>query len=142
MLRQLRYSEWLTAQDVLYNFDKEIPALANNRSKGIQNDTPPVETWHLILPTIRLAEKLRGKFGSVRVNSAYRSEAYNKAVGGAKASQHYKNTANDLRAAKGTPKEWAAYLRELREAGEFKGGIGIYNTFIHVDTRGTNVDWE
>ena len=36
------------------------------------------------------------------------------------------------------PVWWAKRLKELRDAGLFEGGIGVYPTFVHVDTRGEN----
>jgi lysozyme len=39
------------------------------------------------------------------------------------------------------PTEWANALRQMRSAGRFKGGIGTYPGFVHVDTRGSNADW-
>lgn len=136
-----RYREWLEAQGIRFGFAGEIADKANNSRLGVSNDIPPVELWDAILPTVRLLEKVREKFGPTTVNSAYRTTAYNIAVGGVGESQHTKNYALDFACANSTPVQWAAYLRELRAAGEFRGGIGTYKTFVHVDTRGTNADW-
>lgn len=140
-LRQARYREWLHAQGVRFGFADEVPALANNRRLAVSNDTPPVERWHAMLPTLRVLERVRERFGPTTVNSAYRSLAYNTAVGGVGDSRHSQNDAIDFRCANGTPTEWAAFLRGLRSEGVFRGGIGTYRTFVHVDTRGHNADW-
>jgi uncharacterized protein YcbK (DUF882 family) len=140
-LRRERYREWLTAQGMRFGFDAEIAGKATAVTNGVTNDTPPVELWHRILPTVKLAEALREAFGATTVNSAYRSPTYNTAVGGETASRHMENDALDLRCASGTPAQWAAALRERRRKGEFRGGIGTYATFVHVDTRGVNRDW-
>jgi hypothetical protein len=29
----------------------------------------------------------------------------------------------------------------MRREGIFKGGLGKYKTFVHVDVRGKNADW-
>jgi uncharacterized protein YcbK (DUF882 family) len=140
-LRRLRYAEWLAARGLRFGFDAEIAALANRFTKGVKNDTPPVELWHEILPTVKVVESVREHFGATTVNSAYRSPMYNAAVGGETKSLHMRNNAVDFVCATGTPEQWAAYLREQRRAGAFRGGIGTYKTFVHVDTRGTNADW-
>jgi len=35
----------------------------------------------------------------------------------------------------------AAVARGLRSRGHFRGGVGRYSSFTHIDTRGRNVDW-
>ena len=32
-------------------------------------------------------------------------------------------------------------MEKIRSDGVFRGGIGTYNTFVHVDTRGENANW-
>jgi hypothetical protein len=140
-LRRDRYREWLAAQGLRFGFDAEIAGKATAVTGGVTNDTPPLELWHRILPTVKLAELLREEFGATTVNSAYRSAPYNGAVGGEDASLHLQNNALDLTCATGTPAQWAASLRERRRNGDFKGGIGTYASFVHVDTRGVNRDW-
>ncbi len=39
------------------------------------------------------------------------------------------------------PAQWGNVVRQLRQSGLFKGGIGVYPSFVHVDTRGVNRDW-
>jgi hypothetical protein len=117
--RQARYREWLGDHvEALYGFSDEISRLANNSLLGVRNDTPPVELWHRIVPTIRLVEVMRGQFGPTTVNSAYRSRAYNTAVTKKplSKSQHLQNTAIDFRCRDGKPAEWAERLRAMRDA--------------------------
>ena len=140
-LKRDRYREWLTAQRLLFGFETEIASRADAVTNGVTNDAPPVQMWHRILPTVHLVEKLRERFGATTINSAYRSPAYNAAVGGKVASRHMSNDALDVRCATGTPEQWAEFLRGVRRGGVFAGGIGTYPTFVHVDTRGTNTDW-
>lgn len=78
----------------------------------------------------------------VFVVSGYRTDAYNKAVGGAKLSQHKKAKAGDITAKGFTPKEIGARIEKLIKAGKMKqGGLGIYKGFVHYDTRGRRARW-
>ena len=141
-LRKLRYREWRESHvKAQFGFAGEISALAGKVSKGVGNSTPPVELWANIVPTIRLVEMVRGQFGPTTINSAYRSPEYNKAIGGETNSLHMQNRALDFKCATGTPAQWAEFLHAKRREGVFRGGIGVYKTFVHVDTRGTNADW-
>jgi uncharacterized protein YcbK (DUF882 family) len=140
-IRAQRYLEWLHAQNLRFGFALELSSLADRVSKGVRNDTPPVERWHRILPTIRLVESVREAFGPTILNSAYRSMTYNIAVGGVGDSRHSQNDALDISVVGVLPQQVADFLKEQRAKGAFSGGIGVYRTFVHVDTRGTNADW-
>ena len=84
-------------------------------------------------------EKIRTHFGKpVVINSGYRTESYNKKVGGAAYSQHKYGTAADICISGVTPKQIAAYAETLLPG---TGGIGIYGTFCHVDVRATKSRW-
>jgi uncharacterized protein YcbK (DUF882 family) len=89
-------------------------------------------------------EKFRQEIGKpVVLTSVYRSPRYNASVGGARRSQHKEFCAIDFKVVgAGGPSDWARVLRRLRDNGVFRGGVGLYNTFVHVDTRGYNVNWE
>ena len=83
--------------------------------------------------TVKIIQSVRDYFGKpVTINSAYRTPQYNKKVGGASNSQHVKGTACDIAVKDVPPKAVAAYL----EAFFPKTGIGLYGSFVHVDTRG------
>jgi len=104
------------------------------------NTEPPKELWNNMWKTIEVADKARHKLGKpLKIASAYRSPKYNKAVGGAPKSHHVRFNALDLRTS--SPVTLHKILKEMRARGEFKGGIGLYKTFVHLDTRGTNADW-
>lgn len=104
------------------------------------NTEPPEKLWENMLPTVKIADAAREKLGKpLKIVSAYRSPAYNKAIGGEKKSYHMKFNALDLRTS--TPKALHKILSQMRSNGQFKGGLGLYKTFVHVDTRGYNADW-
>jgi len=77
----------------------------------------------------------------VRITSSYRSPEYNRAVGGAPLSQHKRFNAADLQCDGVTPHEVFKILEAWRWQGKFKGGLGQYPTFVHIDTRGSNATW-
>lgn len=115
----------------------------NSSAYGLNTD-PPEETWDGITSTAQILDSLREKLNRpIIMTSVYRSPAYNKAIGGEKNSLHTRFNAIDFSVLGSPvgPSEWAKPLREMRSANSFKGGIGIYSTFVHLDTRGTNADW-
>ncbi len=77
-------------------------------------------------------EQLRYNLGdkSIVVNSGYRSPSHNKKVGGASNSQHIHGKAADI-VVRGV-KPSTVY----NAADKLFNGVGRYNTFTHVDTRG------
>ena len=79
----------------------------------------------------------------VRINSAYRSEAHNKAVGGSKTSQHLLGKAADIKVKGIDTKDVYLIIESLIKDGKItEGGLGLYNTFVHYDTRGTEARWD
>jgi len=74
--------------------------------------------------------------------SGYRTESHNEKVGGAKNSQHLYAKAADINAKGYTPKELCEAIETLIGLGRMKqGGLGLYNTFVHYDIRGTKARW-
>ncbi len=112
-----------------------------HRGYGLNTDPPP-ERWPNVIPAITMADRMREHFGRpVVILSAYRSAAYNAAIGGASRSQHLKFTALDLSCPGITPQACFDWLCIQRERDVFRGGLGLYRSFIHVDGRGTNATW-
>jgi hypothetical protein len=107
------------------------------------NQVPPRNLWNNISLTVQVLDELRQVVGAaIAISSAYRSPAYNQAIAGAGASQHMSFNALDFSVrSSSSPADWAAVLKQMRANGRFKGGIGVYSTFVHLDTRGTNADW-
>lgn len=76
-------------------------------------------------------QKIRDHFAvPVRINSAYRTSAYNARVKGAKASYHLQGRAFDIVVKGYTPREVARYAQTLGIQG-----IIQYNGFVHIDSR-------
>jgi len=78
----------------------------------------------------------------IRVISGYRTPKYNRKIGGARKSQHMKAKAADLRVRGVTAVELREIILNLIKEGKIKrGGVGLYRTFVHYDTRGWNARW-
>lgn len=109
----------------------------------VANCLPPRELWPNIAATLRVADEIRHQLG-VRLDSiasAYRCPAYNAACpGAARASCHMQNLALDL-VYECAPEQVVKIAEALRAKSFFKGGIGRYAGFTHIDARGTNADW-
>lgn len=88
-----------------------------------------------------LLEPARLAHGPIIVTSGYRSAGYNRQVGGAPASRHVPSSepgvvAADVYALQATPRElWSTFDR----LGA--GGLGLYRTHVHVDTRSGRARW-
>ncbi len=138
---EAEYLSFLAGLGLRYISPREIVRPHKNYRKGVRNNIPPKSLWENIGPTLVLADTLRNELGvKVTLLSVYRSRAYNNVVGGASRSQHMLNKAVDLKF--DCPSEEAFALAErLRSEGVFKGGIGWYPGFIHVDTRGHDATW-
>lgn len=79
----------------------------------------------------------------IKINSGYRSPSHNKAVGGVKNSQHVIGMAGDLVVSNMSTVNLAITIEYLIKEGKIsEGGIGIYNTFVHYDIRGTRARWD
>jgi hypothetical protein len=103
------------------------------------NSDPPRGFWPSLLAVVKIADEARHRLGKpLRINSGFRSAAYNRAIRGAANSLHTKAAALDL---SGSPATLHRILTEMRREGLFRGGLGRYKTFVHVDVRGKNADW-
>jgi uncharacterized protein YcbK (DUF882 family) len=73
------------------------------------------------------------------VSSGYRDPAYNQAVGGAPGSQHVRFTAMDVHIPGVEVRDlWQWFMRHPEAP---RMGIGLYRTFVHIDTRGSAARW-
>lgn len=77
------------------------------------------------------------------VNSAYRSPAHNVAVGGSPKSFHLLGKASDVYIDTIEPIElYQVFLFCMRTGLIPFGGLGLYDNFVHYDTRGYLVQWD
>lgn len=107
------------------------------------NSLPPKPLWDNVVPLAKVIDELRHRLGApVSLSSVYRNRPYNSCIGGENNSHHMKFHAADWVCQDGRgSSHWHSVAKDLRAEGFFKGGIGKYASFIHVDTRGLNVDW-
>jgi hypothetical protein len=137
------FEAFLSAHPLRHLSPHEIIRPHFKKRGGTLCGLPPRELWPRIVSTLRAADELRHRLGVPLhlVVSAYRSPQYNaKCPGASRRSQHLQNRALDL--VFDCPSEDAfAMARTLREEGFFKGGLGRYESFIHLDTRGRNATW-
>lgn len=117
---------------------------AHAKSKGgVWNTLPPKTWWKRMGYTLRVVERiaLEMNVSQVEVISAYRAPAYNARCKGARTgSWHQANIAVDVKFPVRASKV-ASTARELRDLGLFKGGVGGYWNFTHIDARGENINW-
>lgn len=88
---------------------------------------------------IMVLQSIRTHFNrAVTINSGYRTHERNKAVDGAKYSQHLYGIAADIVVSGIAPKDVADYAETLLPN---TGGIGRYSTFTHIDVRKEKSRW-
>lgn len=76
------------------------------------------------------------------ITSGHRSEAHNKAIGGAKNSRHVIGDAADFKAQGIAPSAVAAIIERLISEGKMEqGGLKAYATWVHYDVRGIKARW-
>lgn len=110
------------------------------------NDGTPVpeEFYSNLQDLMSNLEVLRAELdgNSIKINSGYRSPAYNDSVGGASNSQHKYAKAADIVVSGYSPSLVHTTIARLIREGKMKqGGLGKYNTFTHYDVRGTQARW-
>jgi len=104
----------------------------------------PEEVYFNVVKVANQLQYLRDYLGKpIKVNSAYRSPEHNASVGGVKTSQHILGKAADI-AIKGMPTDILyQYIEDAISNGEMlQGGLGLYDTFVHYDIRGTKARWD
>ena len=87
-----------------------------------------------------LLEDVRERFGKpVSINSSTRCTKHNDSVGGAEFSLHLSGHAADIVVKDTHPDAVYNYLNSCGYADLI--GLGSYNSFTHVDTRGKRARW-
>lgn len=134
--RLLSLDEYIKRAGVRHFSAREIcPVGKRAGGNGARLKLAPRELWVNILPTLKIADDLRDWVGGpVMITSGYRDDRYNLEVGGAKDSLHKCFNALDVRAGKRTPLEVYSWLTRHPRAHEM--GLGYYDGFVHMDTRG------
>lgn len=94
------------------------------------------ERWKPLALSLQMIRQRLGDH-AIHVLSGYRDPAYNKAIGGAKLSQHMAGRAADIRVDGWSPLHVHDCILEMVKLGLLPNvkGLGIYPTFVHVDTR-------
>lgn len=137
------FNQWFRSKKFRNFSAGEFTSYFELTRRGVKNSYPPKRMWEKIVPSLRIVDDLRDHFGKPCVIlSSYRSPAYNGAINGAASrSFHMQFCALDIAVAGVTPRQVRDLLLQWRRAGKFVGGIGIYNSFVHIDTRGYNAAW-
>lgn len=111
-----------------------------NRSEfGCQCSYEDCEDIAVDVELIKVLEDVREHFGKpVIINSSYRCERHNEDVGGAPRSKHRLGIAADIVVKTIHPHKVYTYLDNKYPD---RYGMGKYNTFTHVDVRGSCARW-
>lgn len=137
-----RLSRLMGAAGIAHFTASEVLTLGSQHASNGLNTLPPLNIVHQIMPTLAVVDMLRDVLKSpIVILSGYRSLAYNRAIGGAKGSMHLQFRALDIQAPHHTPKKLHAILWQWREARRWHGGLGLYGSFVHIDSRLHNDDW-
>lgn len=137
------YETYLNKLKLKHIKTKDIIAAHAKYRKGVWNSIPPKKYWRNILVTLRVADKIADRLNAnvTSITSVYRSPAYNDKCSGAHPdSLHKTNYALDIKYNTHTYKV-VKEAEKIRKEGYYKGGIGRYATFTHIDCRGQNNDW-
>jgi len=137
------FREFLLTLELRHLSPEEIINPHRGIMGGVENTLPPVGLWDRLSQALRVADEIRERLRTplCRITSGYRSPKYNAKVPGAvRGSYHTRNQALDLVYFCSPRKAFETAL-QLRKEGFFRGGVGLYPTFIHLDTRGYAATW-
>jgi hypothetical protein len=137
------YGRYLSGLKLKNISPKQVIEVHAKNKSSVWNCLPPKTWWTRMGYTLRVADRIAVAMNvkQVEVVSAYRCPAYNAHCNGAKSgSWHQANVAVDVKFTAKASQVTAA-ARSLRDRGLFKGGVGGYWNFTHIDTRGENVNW-
>lgn len=139
----IRYGAYIDRLNLKHISTTQVIAPHLKRRGRVYNSLPPKAYWKKMKKTLKIADRISAELGRgpKDIVSAYRSPRYNRACSGAKRkSMHLQNNALDL-VFHASPWTVSRIARQLRSERKFKGGIGRYRGFTHLDTRGYNADW-
>jgi hypothetical protein len=136
-----KFAKILRSEKIRHFTATEVFFLGGSNARFKNNEIPPEYLWDNILPTLHFLDAVRDRVGRLRLSSIYRNPAYNRSVGGARNSQHVAFRACDVQALESQNAVlWDACVA-LRRERNFLGGLGRYNSFVHVDCRGSKATW-
>jgi len=104
----------------------------------------PINIYHNMVKVANQLQVLRGYLKKpIHINSAWRSQEYNASIkGSSKKSQHIMGRAADIVVKGFDPVAVYTTIEILIEKGDMlQGGLGLYDTFVHYDIRGTKARW-
>jgi uncharacterized protein YcbK (DUF882 family) len=129
----------LTNNFSLNEFESNIP-----RRKGFPVIQVPLELMGNVRELANNLQIIRNHIDKpITITSGFRTEDYNKKVGGKPQSYHLRALAADMHVEGMKPSELHKVVLELAEEGFIKqGGIGIYDDFVHYDIRGFKARWD
>jgi uncharacterized protein YcbK (DUF882 family) len=129
----------LTNNFSLNEFESNIP-----RRKGFPVIQVPLELMGNVRELANNLQIIRNHIDKpITITSGFRTEDYNKKVGGKPQSYHLRALAADMQVEGMKPLELHKVVLELAEEGFIKeGGIGIYDDFVHYDIRGFKARWD
>ncbi|WP_193214175.1 YcbK family protein [Luteolibacter marinus] len=137
------YADYLGGLQLKRLTPQQVIAAHAKRHGSVWNTLPPKSLWKQMAPTLKVVDRLAEELGQPvkEIVSAYRSPAYNaRCAGASSGSWHKSNVAVDVKFPVHASSV-AAKARTMRARGLFRGGVGRYSSFTHIDTRGQNVDW-
>ena len=89
---------------------------------------------------IELLEVIRGRYNEpITITSGCRCPQHNEAIGGSMNSWHMTGRAADFKVHNVEPERVASFIR--RHSPD-RYGVGIYDTWVHLDSRDTKADWD
>jgi len=139
----LRYANYIKSLK-LKNITPAMVLQPHFKKRGTTSNTlPPKYMWKRLGYTLKVIDLWSSELGSPvkELLSIYRSPVYNRLCGGKSRSLHMQNQACDVKFSNVSAYTAARRLKAIRDRGVFKGGIGTYNSFVHIDTRGSNATW-
>ncbi len=139
----LRYANYIKGLK-LKNISPYAVLKPHFKTRGsISNSLPPRYMWKRLGDTLKVLDRLAYELNSPvkELLSIYRSPRYNRSCGGRSKSQHMENRAIDVKFTRVSSYTAARKAKQLRDKGYFKGGVGTYSSFLHIDTRGSNATW-
>ena len=112
--------------------------------KDRKNTPVPEEYMENVILLAKNLQLLRDEIGNktITINSAYRTPNHNKKVGGSKSSQHLEAKAADIVVEDMNPREVKEIVElMIRRKKLWFGGVGLYDSFLHVDVRENKARW-